>query len=297
MTDLTPDTADHFLLHISDTHFVGEGLLHGGVDSDKNLRELLDSLSARQQNPEAIIFTGDLADMGEIEAYERLRDMVEPVAAEMGATVIWVMGNHDERGAFRSVLLGGEASSEPVDAVYDINGLRIIALDSTVPGKHHGEITDEQLDWLADVLASPAPHGTLLALHHPPVPSPIAMMKLVDLKDQDRLAKVIEGTDVRGILGGHLHYSTFTDFAGVPVSVASATCYSQDLAMAQPGARGMDGGQSHNLVHVYGDKVMHSIVPLGDFATLYEMQADQMEAFLAMTPEQREAAMSGAAQN
>jgi 3',5'-cyclic AMP phosphodiesterase CpdA len=202
------------------------------------------------------------------------------------------MGNHDERVAFRRGLLDEDGDqSQPVDRVYDVNGLRIIALDSTVPGSHHGEISDAQLEWLAHELEVPAPDGTLLALHHPPVPSPLGLIALVELRDQDRLARVIEGTDVRGILGGHLHYSTHSTFAGIPVSVASATCYTQDLNVVYPGARGQDGAQSYNLVHVYGDRVLHSVVPIGQYPTVYEMTPEMLEAFMKMTPAEQVAAV------
>lgn len=148
---------DHFILHVSDTHFVGgREPLHGRVDSDANLIELFDGYRKSNQRPEAIVFTGDLADTGDDDAYERLRAIVEPAAAELGAQVIWVMGNHDERVAFRRGLLDEDGEqSEPVDRVYDVNGLRIIALDSTVPGHHHGEISDAQLEWLAAELEVP----------------------------------------------------------------------------------------------------------------------------------------------
>lgn len=280
---------DHFILRLSDTHFVGDGeLLHERIDSDKNLAELFEGFARSNTRPEAIVFTGDLADTGRDDAYARLRALVEPAAEALGAQVIWVMGNHDERVAFRRGLLDHDADdSEPVDRVFDINGLRIIALDSTVPGHHHGEISEEQLAWLADVLSTPAPDGTLIALHHPPVPSPLGLLALVELKDQDRLADVIRGTDVRGILGGHLHYSTNSTFAGVPVSVASATCYTQDLTVAYPGARGQDGAQSYNLVHVYGDRVLHSVVPIGQFPTVYEMTPEMLEGFMKMSAEER----------
>lgn len=289
MTITSQSTPEHFILHVSDTHFVGEGeLLHESVDSDAKLAELFDGFAKSNARPEAIVFTGDLADAGQPDAYERLRAMVEPAAEKLGAQVIWVMGNHDERVAFRRGLLDEEADqSEPVDRVFDINGLRIIALDSTIPGQHYGEITDEQLEWLAKELEVPAPDGTLLALHHPPVPSPIGLIALVELRQQDKLAEVIRGTDVRGILGGHLHYPTHSTFAGVPVSVASATCYTQDLNVVYPGARGQDGGQSYNLVHVYGDKVLHSIVPIGQYPTVYEMKPEDLARVLAMTPDEQ----------
>ena len=73
---------DHFLLHLSDTHLLGGGSrLYGSVDAEDHLRQLLEELEASEGRPEAIVFTGDLADRGEPDAYERLRRMVEPVAA------------------------------------------------------------------------------------------------------------------------------------------------------------------------------------------------------------------------
>ncbi|MGO4103348.1 phosphodiesterase [Leifsonia sp. YAF41] len=281
-------TADHFILHLSDTHFVETGdLLHDTIDSDANLVKLFEGFAKSGARPEAIVFTGDLADAGQPNAYARLRAIIEPAAAQLGAEVIWVMGNHDERGAFRVGLLDEPAGTDPIDRVFDINGLRIISLDSTVPGQHYGELSDEQLDWLRAELATPAPDGTLIALHHPPVPSPLGLLALVELRDQHRLAEVIEGTDVRGILGGHLHYSTNSTFAGVPVSVASATCYTQDLQVAYPAARGQNGGQSYNLVHVYGDRVLHSVVPIGEFPTVYEMSAEMLESFMKLSADEQ----------
>lgn len=284
---------EHFILHISDTHFVADNdLLHGSVDSDENLRQLFRDFVKAQVKPEAMVFTGDLADTGHPDAYVRLRNIVEPVAKELGAEIIWVMGNHDERSAFRSGLLDSDAGQESVDMVHDVNGLRIIALDSTVPGKHHGELSNEQLDWLQDVLSTPAPQGTLIALHHPPVPSPLDIMAKFELREQSRFEKVIEGTDVRGILAGHLHYSTFSTFAGVPVSVASATCYTQDLNVPRDTMRGQNGAQAFNLIHVYEDRLLSSVVPIGEFSTVYSVTAEQMAAYQEMSLEKVTAAMS-----
>ncbi|WP_167995826.1 phosphodiesterase [Arthrobacter pigmenti] len=254
----------HFILHMSDTHLVGGAEpLYGVVDSEARLRQIFTELEASGCRPEALVFTGDLADKGEAQAYAKLRAIVEPAAHKLGAEVIWAMGNHDDRATFRTELLGQPADSAPVDRSYLVNGLRIITLDSTVPGHHHGEISHEQLVWLANELLTPAPAGTILALHHPPVPCIQDLSVLVELRDQSRLADVVRGTDVRAILAGHLHYSTSALFAGIPVSVASATCYTQDLAYDDGGTRGRDGAQAYNLVHVYEDTVVNSVVPIG----------------------------------
>ncbi len=254
---------DYVLLHISDTHLVSDGALYGAVDADGRLGELLEQLKRSRLRPDAIIFTGDLADQGEPEAYRKLRGLVEPFAAELDAELFWVMGNHDNRAALRTLLLDEAPSMAPLDRVRRVDGLRVITLDTSVPGQHYGEISASQLDWLADELAIPAPDGTILALHHPPIPSVLDMAVTVELRDQASLGRVLKGSDVRAILAGHLHYSTNATFVGIPVSVASATCYTQDLTVVAGGTRGRDGAQGCNLVHVYQDTVVHSVIPLG----------------------------------
>lgn len=261
----------HVVLHISDPHLLGgPEALYGAVDSEGHLIQLFEEVLASGVRPAAVIFTGDLADQGEPEAYGKLRAIVDPACEELGARAIWAMGNHDDRANFRAGLLDQRGNSDPVDYSYFIDGLRIITLDTTVPGFHHGELSQDQLDWLSAELATPAPDGTILALHHPPIPSVLDLAVLVELRGQPALAEVLRNTDVRTILGGHLHYSTTATFAGIPVSVASASCYTQDLNVPAGATRGRDGAQAFNLVHVYEDTIVHSVVPLGASPTVGE---------------------------
>lgn len=281
--------AGHVVAHISDTHFLAGGRpLYGKVAHEEHLSRALAQIEASGAKPEAIVFTGDLADLGEPDAYTRLRGLVEPFAQRLGAEIIWVMGNHDERPEYSQQLFDLEPSELPQDRVYDIAGLRIISLDTTVPGYHHGELLQEQLEWLTEVLATPAPHGTLLAMHHPPIPTPLLVaMGMLELQDQPKLADVLRGTDVRAILAGHLHYSTHSMFAGIPVSVAAATCYTLNLTAQDRILSGVDFGQAFNLVHVYDDQVVHSIVPVGEPAEVSGFGAEGWAQIEAMTPEQR----------
>ena len=282
----------HRIAHISDTHYLGgRRPLYGAVDTDRNLARALEQLERSGQRPEAVVVTGDLADLGEEDAYLRLRDELEPVAERMGSRIIWVMGNHDEREPF-SELLFGERSSEPQDRIHDIDGLRIVALDTTVPGYHHGELTDAQLDWLTEVLAIPAAHGTLLAMHHPPIPTPVEILAILELREQQRLADVLDGSDVRAILAGHLHYPTHATFAGIPVSVAAATCYTIDPSAPAGSLVGVDAGQTINLVDVYPHTVAHSIVPVNDGPQVSGFSPEVLERLAKMTPDERTEAFS-----
>ena len=253
----------HVVAHLSDPHLIGGGGLHYGViDNDAHLRAALARLAAVRPAPQALVFTGDLADRAEPEAYATLRAIVEPVAAEMGAVVVWTMGNHDERAPFARGLFGSDDDGFQ-DRVHEVDGLRIVALDTSVPGYHHGDLHPDQLAWLADVLATPAEHGTLLAMHHPPLPLPmLRAAELIELRDQHLLADVVAGSDVRGILAGHLHLSTWSTFAGVPVSVASASCYTSDPAPVDRFVSGVDANHAFTMVHAYDDRLVHTLVPL-----------------------------------
>lgn len=261
---------DHLIVHISDTHLLAgdENLYASTVNSENNLIELLNGLEASGCKPEAIVFTGDIADEGESKAYRKILNIVNPVAEKMGAKIIWIMGNHDDRQNFRINLLDEYPSETTIDKVYNINGLRIIALDTSVIGHHYGEISDDQLAWLKGILTTPAEQGTILAMHHPPIPSVLDLAIAVELQDQDKLAEVIKGSDIRSIIAGHLHYSSNSTFAQIPVSVASSTCYTQDLNVKLGGIRGQDGAQGFNLIHVYKDTIVHSVVPIGSFPTV-----------------------------
>ena len=297
MSDLPPFgrhlPATHTLIHLSDPHFLAGAARHpGGADTDANLARTLEAAGRVHPRPAAIVLTGDLTDLGEADAYRRLRAAVEPVAKALDCPVIWVAGNHDERPELRAELLGEQPSEEPVTGVWDLDGLRVIALDTSVPGWHHGDLDEGQLGWLAEQLRTPAPHGTLLAMHHPPLPTHVPLFDILELRHQDELAEVIRGTDVRGILAGHLHYSSTGLFAGVPVSVASSTCYTMNLARPAAEVNGMDAAQAFQLVHVYPDTITHTVIPAVDAPSGEFFSEAWLREMAALTPEQRLAVFS-----
>lgn len=278
----------HVVAHLSDPHLLAGGRLqYGVIDTDERLRRALLRLERLDPPPQAIVFTGDLADRGEPAAYARLRELVEPVAERIGAQVVWVMGNHDERAAYSAGLLG-EASDAVQDRVHDVAGLRVVAMDTSVPGWHHGELREEQLAWLADVLSEPAPHGTVLAMHHPPIPVPmLRIAELIELLGQERLAAVVEGSDVRAVIGGHFHFTSYSTFVGVPVSVASASCYTSELAPDGRLLSAIDAHQSFTMLHLYADRVVHTVVPIRDAAEVSGYGLELAEPFAALTRRER----------
>lgn len=235
------------LIQLSDTHIVPAGeLFHGQIDTLANLRSALDAVEILEERVSGFVLTGDLADApteeGTTNAYRRLKGVLEPVAARLRAKVVYVPGNHDLRRAFRAELLARPAGEGPLDQVVWIGDLRVIAMDSTEPGWHHGELDELQLEWLKEELQQPSPGGTVLALHHPPVSSYHAVGRLLGLRQARALEQTIAGSDVRIVVSGHYHHGLASSLGTTPVWVSPATsCQADlfaepDLTRAWPGA-------------------------------------------------------------
>ncbi|WP_436497967.1 metallophosphoesterase family protein [Actinokineospora sp. HUAS TT18] len=274
---MSPDLT---LVQFTDPHITPSGkLMHDSVDTLAHLVAAVETVEDSGMDVAAFLLTGDLADNGHPESYERLRAVIEPAAARMGAKTIYVMGNHDERGAFRSGLLDVEPTTEPHDAVFMLGGVRIVVLDSSEPGKHDGHVTDAQLDWLADTLARPAPLGTVLVTHHPPIPSPVPTVNLLRMNDVDRLENVLLGTDVRLVVCGHAHHAGCGSIVGIPVWVGPALAYgvapvpARDRLVARADA-------AFSRIDVFGDQIVATAVPLTGSATVYDVPEAERMAYI-----------------
>jgi 3',5'-cyclic AMP phosphodiesterase CpdA len=260
----------HRVVQISDIHLLAAGELYPGVDPEQRLRAILAELVTVGWEPSLVIVSGDLADRAEPGAYERLRTILSEAQEELAAELLIVPGNHDDVALVRSLVLGLEPSDDPLDSVVCVGDLRVIGLDSTAPGFHYGELTDNQLQRLAEELATRAPDGTILALHHPPIWSTTPHNELIGLRARERLAEVIRGTDVMLVLSGHTHRTSSGMLAGIPVWVSPATATVED-SLFRRGFRGHTGG-GFTCVDVLGPgEMVTTYVPMaGREAILYE---------------------------
>ncbi|MGW5283138.1 metallophosphoesterase family protein [Streptomyces collinus] len=245
------------ILHLSDTHLDRSG----GPDEDRAdgtaaLGRLLGELS-HLDDLDAVIVSGDIADDGSHEAYTRARELLSGYAGRRGANVFYTTGNHDDRTAFAHVL--GTGHVQP-DAVYEgaageraaattVDGWRLITLDTLVPGKGHGRLDGAQLDWLRELLATPAPTGTVLAFHHPPVCLDVDVQRALGLQNSAELADTIRGTDVQLILCGHFHLQILARLEQATVWVTPGVVSRIDLT-ARPGTERAVHGPSASLVHL-----------------------------------------------
>lgn len=274
----------HVIAHLSDPHLIaGGGLLGGHIDTEAQLRAALSRVEGTGERFDALVISGDLADTGDPEAYALLREIVEPVTERLGCALVLTGGNHDERRPLARALHGVD-TDDPQDTVTVVDGLRIIAMDSAVPGYHHGGFSDDQFAWLATELADPAEHGTILVIHHAPITYRSPVMQLLDFDGVDRLRDVVDGSDVRAVLSGHLHVTSFGTLGRVPVFVAGGVSYVDDVGAPRELLMAVDGPQSWNLIEVHADQVVGTVVPTAQHDTWPALSNAVMD-YMATVPE------------
>lgn len=268
-------TARYTLVQLSDPHLVAEGTEMQGVDTFANLSAAVDAVVAAGIEVSAFVLSGDLTDEGQQGAYRRARNLVEPVAGKLGAEVVYVMGNHDERAAFRAELLDEPPSDDPVDRVHRIGGLRVIVLDSSRPGRGDGRLSPAQLDWLRVELATPAPDGTVLVVHHPPLRSPVPIIQLLPLHEPELLADAVRGSDVRLILSGHGHHASGSTLAGIPVWAGPSLAYCMDIMPPRGRLRGLPVA-AYSLIELGPEGVVSTAIPLppADVDPVFDIDAE-----------------------
>lgn len=272
----------HRLIQLSDLHLTERGTpLHGVLDCEAQLRAAFDRVAASALPVDAFLASGDLADGNTPDAYRRLRAIFDEQARRFGAPILIGAGNHDVRGPINRYLLDRATGDTEIDQVHVINGLRVINIDSSVPNAGHGELTATQLDWLAEVLRSPAAAGSILVIHHPPAPSATPLLTLVGLRNTAGLRQILTGSDVRLIVSGHWHIASHTTFAGIPLHIGGALAYAADPLAAGGIYRGMTKGQSFSMLEVFEDCILATSVPLASHPTLYETDTEQVLTALA----------------
>jgi Icc protein len=225
------------LAQLSDLHIKAAGRLsYRVVDTAGMLRECLRHLLGLPQQPDAVVFTGDLTDFGRPEEYAVLRDLLQP----LGMPVYLIPGNHDEREALRAAFPEHaylRQSPHFVQYAIDDHPLRILALDTVVPGEGRGELCAERLAWLDARLGEHPGRPTVVLLHHPPFRTFIGHMDQLGLSGAEALEAVIRRhPQVERLLCGHLHRPIETRFAGTIASTAPSPAHQVALDLA-PDAR------------------------------------------------------------
>ncbi len=221
------------IAQISDLHIKPPGVLaYGRVDTASALERCVVALNEFTPKPDLVVISGDLADTPMAEEYEYLKRLV----AQLKLPFVGIPGNHDSRELMRAAFprAAYAFSSGPLNQRVEIGGLDLVLLDSSVPGRPHGELDAPTLQWLEATLASSPDRPALLFLHHPPFKTGITHMDRQFLLNAGELAVVVERHPrTRLIADGHVHRAILTMFAGIPSTICPAPNHAVDLDLAE----------------------------------------------------------------
>ncbi|HUQ75833.1 MAG TPA: phosphodiesterase [Burkholderiales bacterium] len=207
---------DTFILgQISDLHIKVPGKLsYRVVDCASMLERCVAEILRLPQLPDALVITGDLVDFGRLEEYHHLRALLAPLPMPY----YLLPGNHDERGALRAAFADHAYLTQwspYVQYAIDEWPVRIVALDTVIPGEGGGRLDAERLAWLDRTLSAERAKPTVVVMHHPPFPTLIGHMDNLGLEGAPALEKIIaQHPQVERVLCGHLHRPIQYRFGG-----------------------------------------------------------------------------------
>ncbi|WP_024905398.1 phosphodiesterase [Robbsia andropogonis] len=211
------------IAQISDVHVRPKGVLYQNVvDSNAMLAEAIDRLNRLTPAPDFVLITGDLTDEGTHEEYEMLRELLAPLKHPFAV----MPGNHDDRDNLRRAFADHTylPVEGPLHFALDIGDVRLLALDTSVPELHHGELDHSDLAWLGRELDLCSDRPALVAMHHPPFATGISYLDLYGLHDAERFEHVIAmHPHVDRVIAGHVHRLMQTRLGGVPVITCPST--------------------------------------------------------------------------
>lgn len=260
------------IAHLSDLHITAPGTLYQGkIGTARMAGAAVAAVNALAPAPDAVICTGDLTENGSPEEYAAAAAILD----RLRAPLFVIPGNHDEREAFRSAFAGAGylPPTGPLHYAAAAGDLRLVHLDCTVPGRHHGEAGEEGLAWLEDTLAAEPDSKTFVMMHHHPVASGIRDLDAyANLSGPEIAAVLRRHPQVERVLFGHIHRQMTAAFGGT-IAMSSPATASQILLRLGPDSKAASRMEPPGFLlhHIQpcGTVASH-LQPIGDFGPVME---------------------------
>jgi hypothetical protein len=178
------------LAQISDLHVRPQGETYkNAVDSNCMFADAVAHLNRLDPRPDFVLITGDLVDEGQQAEYDNLRALL----ADLKLPFLLMPGNHDDRELLVRSFPGHDylPKTGPKHYVIDGHPVYIVAIDTTVPGEHHGLLDEPGVSWLGAALAGSRGAPTVVMMHHPPIACGIPYMDKYMCRQPERIETVI----------------------------------------------------------------------------------------------------------
>jgi 3',5'-cyclic AMP phosphodiesterase CpdA len=252
------------ILQITDLHIaVPPRLVSNELNTYKLLEMAIDRILVDWEliGPvDAVVVTGDISDIGDIESYQAFRRQVE----RLPVPYYVIPGNHDLRESmhqcFRDMVYMPDSGK--INWIRDLHDIRLVGLDTLVPKSSGGELSEDTLEFLVAALGEAPEKPTLIAMHHPPFLSGIRFMDEIGLQGIEQLEKILRSTknDIR-IICGHLHGTIIGSVGNTVAIVSPATASSFDADYRDNAPIGFTTRPGGYMIHDWDNGFRSTCVP------------------------------------
>jgi 3',5'-cyclic AMP phosphodiesterase CpdA len=214
--------------------------------------------------PDALLVSGDLVTTAGAREYERVRELLAPFQG----SVFVLAGNHDDRDALREYFAFERSTGsvgEPFRYSATIDGLRLVACDTTRPGREDGSLDPERRLWLEHELATDRSTPTVVAMHHPPLLTGLTALDEIGLPEAERLALadvLAVNPQVRRVVAGHVHRGAFDVLGGCGVLTCPSTHLQAPLEIGMTDLRLVPEPAAFALHALLADELVSHIQPI-----------------------------------
>lgn len=267
------------LAQITDTHIRIPGkLAYRRVDTAKYLAAAVAHLNTLNPLPDALAMTGDLVDFAKPEEYAHLAALLAPLKIPF----YLLPGNHDGRDALRAGFPTHRYLGNDGFIQYAIEDwpLRLVAVDTLIPGEGGGEVCEVRLAWLDKTLAAAPKKPTVVMMHHPPFRTGIDFMDGHGLENREGFAAVIaRHPQVERVIAGHLHRSIQCRIGGTFASTCPSPAHQIALDLRPHAELGFKMEPPGYQLHVWyeGTGLVTHTATIGDFAGPYPFREPKGE--------------------
>jgi len=260
------------IAQLSDPHIRPEGVLYQGVaDSNAQFAAAIAQVNALDPQPDLVLLSGDLVDKGTPAEYANLRTIL----AGLESPFLVIPGNHDDRDAFREGFRDHFylPAAGPMNYAAGEHGpVRVVAIDVTLPGLHHGEFGEEGAAWLHETLTAEPARPTVVMMHQPPFDTGIPYLDLYSCREGRRLADIVSRhPQVERIVCGHVHRFMQLRFGGTTLCTAPSTTTAIALQLRPDAQPASHVEPPAILLHHWrpGTGLVTHFVPVGSFPGPY----------------------------
>jgi 3',5'-cyclic-AMP phosphodiesterase len=215
------------IIHVSDLHLMKPGEKVWGIDPLARLDACLADIARHHGDAAFCVISGDLTDLGEIEAYQILKERLADFPLETHLLV----GNHDIRANYFAVFHDAPRDANGF-AQYHITceGFSFLFLDTLKgPPSSAGLYCEKRKAWLSEALGQLGGTPAVLFMHHPFFAIAHPLMDKIKLDDSEDFARLVAPHNIRHVFFGHAHRTISGQYRGITYSAPPSLAHQVPL--------------------------------------------------------------------